>query len=60
MTGQKEKLQKDGTWRSESAENVLKKAGTQTLGAYIYRRHETVAEWVELRTILEICDRETG
>ena len=43
-----------------AAENFLKKAGTQSLGAYIDRIQETVTEWVPLRPILEVCDRDTG
>ena len=39
---------------------VIKEAGTQTLGAYIDKPQATVAEWVALRPILEICDKETG
>ena len=39
---------------------VLKGAGTQTLGAYIDKRQVTVAEWLELRPILDIFNIETG
>ena len=52
--------QRDGIWISEAAEKVLKEAGTQTLGSYIEKRQATVAEWVVLRPIPDICDRETG
>ena len=54
MTGQKAKRQRDGTWRIEAAEEVPKESVTQTLGAYIDKRHKTVAEWVALRLILYI------
>ena len=60
MAGHKENWQRKGTQRSKSADKVLKESGTQTLGAYIDKRQATVAEWVTLRPILEICDRETG
>ena len=43
-----------------AADRVLKKEGIQSLGDYIDRRQETVAEWVALRPILEVCDKETG
>ena len=49
--------QKDGTWRQVAAGTVIEKAGTQPLGTYIDRRQATVAEWVALRPILEVCDR---
>ena len=60
ITGQREVQQEDRTWRQVAAEKVLEKAGTQSLITYIGRRQATVAEWVALRTILEVCDRETG
>ena len=50
-------LQKDKTWRKVSEETVLEKSGTQPLGTYIDRRQATVAEWVALRPILEVCDK---
>ena len=31
ITGQKAKWQRDGNWRSEAAEKILKEAGTQYL-----------------------------
>ena len=52
--------QKDGTCRKVAEYKFLEKAGTQYLGTYIDRRHATVAEWVALRPILEVCDIETG
>ena len=58
-TGQKEKWQRDGTWRSEAADKFIKEAGTQSLGAYIDKRQATVAEWVALRPIIEVYDKET-
>ena len=57
--GLKSKRQRDRTWRSAAAARVLNKAGTQTLGTYIDKRQVTVAKWVALIPILEICDRET-
>ena len=60
MIGKKKKWQRDWTWISEAAARVLNKAVTHTLGDYIDKRQETVVEWVALRTILDICNRETG
>ena len=60
MTGKKVKRQRDGNWRIKALAKALKEARTQTLGAYIDKRQEMVAEWVTLRPILNICDRETG
>ena len=50
----------DGTWRQVASYKVLKKSGTQSLRAYIDRRQATVAGWVALCPILEVCDREMG
>ena len=52
--------QKDGTWRQVEAETVLERAGTQPLGTHIGRRQATLAKWVMLSPILEVCDRDTG
>ena len=60
ITRQAEVRQNYGTWRQVSAETVMKKAGNQTLGTYIYRKQITVMEWVALRPILEVCARETS
>ena len=38
IMGQKEKRQRDGTWRSKAEANVIKEAGTQTLGTCIEKR----------------------
>ena len=59
ITGQRGILHEDGTWRKVTAAEVLEKAVTHSRGTYIYRRQETVAEWVALRPILEVYNRET-
>ena len=41
-------------------EAVLQGAGTQSLGTYVDRRQTTVAEWVALRPVFDVCTRETG
>ena len=41
-------------------ETVLEKSVTQPLGNYIDRMQVTVAEWLALRPISEVCDKETG
>ena len=54
IMGKKAKQQRESTWIRKAAEEVLKEAGTQSLGAYIDNRQTTVAEWVALRPILEV------
>ena len=39
---------------------VIQGMGTRTLQTYVDRRNMTLAEWVALRTIFEICANETG
>ena len=39
---------------------MLKEAVTNTLGAYIDKRQAILVEWIVLRTIIEICDSDTG
>ena len=39
---------------------VLQGARTQPLQTYVDRRQTTVAEWVNLRPIFDVCVRETG
>ena len=40
--------------------SVIRETGTQTVGKYIGSRKTTVAEWVELRPIYEVCENEMG
>ena len=56
----KEKNLKDGSWRKVVADRVIQGAGTQPLQTYLDRRQATVAEWVELRPIFEVCARDMG
>ena len=56
VTGQKAKRQREGTWRSMAAAEVIKESGTHTLWLYIDKRQATGAKWVVLRAILDIFD----
>ena len=60
VTVKKDKRQRDGTCRSVAAAEILLESRTQILEAYIDKRQTTVADWVDLMPILDICDRETG
>ena len=60
ITGKTAVQQEDMTWGQVAADKVLEKAGTHSLGTYIERRQATVVEWMASRSILEICDRDTG
>ena len=50
----------DRTWETTGAEGVREAAGTQSMRIYIEQRQETVLQWVALRTLFEVCTRETG
>ena len=41
-------------------EGTLKAAGTQLARIYIERQQATVAQWVALRPLFEVCTRKTG
>ena len=50
----------DDTWTKEGQYRVLRVAGTKLLQEYIENRQVTLAEWVDLRPIFEVCSKETG
>ena len=60
VTRLKVKRLKDGPWQKLASDRVLQGEGTQPLQTYIGRRQATVAEWVSLRPIFEVCAKETG
>ena len=47
-------------WETPKAEGVRETAGTQSDMTYIGRRQETVAQWVVLPPLFEVCAREKG
>ena len=51
---------KGGSCQQVTSEAVLQVAGTQTLRTYMDRQHDTVVEWVAIRPIFGVFDRETG
>ena len=60
ITRKKSKWLRDGLWWQVTAKKFLQGAGTQPLQTYVDRRQATVAEWVALRPIFDICAREMG
>ena len=50
----------DKTWTQEVLDRVLQAARTKCLREYIDKRQATVAEWVTLRPIFEVCAKEAG
>ena len=47
----------DGTWETPGAEGVWEAAVTQSEMTYIGIQQATVAQWVALRPIFEVCAR---
>ena len=48
------------TWETPGEESVQEAAGTQSARIYIEKRQATVAQWVALRPLFEVCARDTG
>ena len=48
---------RDGTWETPGAEGVWEAAGTLSARTYIGIRQATVAQWVALCTLFEVCAR---
>ena len=48
------------TWQKEGTKRVLQATGTKSLWEYIDMRQTMVAEWVSLRPIFEVSEKETG
>ena len=60
ITGKRAKQLEDGTWEMPGAEGIREAAGTWSERTYIERRQETVAQWVALRPLFQVCAKETG
>ena len=60
ITGKKARQLGDGTWEMTGAEIVREAAGTQSARIYIEQRQATVAQWVALHPLCELCEGDTG
>ena len=60
IIGNRVKQLEDGTWETTGVEGILEAAGTQSARIYIEQRQATVAQWVALRPLFDVCARETG
>ena len=59
ITGKRSRRLGDGAWETLGAEGVREAAGTQLARIYIERWQGTVAQWVALRPLFEVCASET-
>ena len=60
ITGKRTKKLGYGTWETPGAEGIREAARTQSDRIYIERQQATVAQWVTLYPLFEVCSRETG
>ena len=47
----------DGKWIHTSAATVREEVGFLTMKEYIRRRHNTVAQYITTRSLLDMCER---
>ena len=59
VTGKRAKELGDGTWETPGAEFIREAGGTQLGSIYIEQQQATIAQWVALRPLFELCARET-
>ena len=57
ITGKRLRRQADGLWETPAAKEVLQTVGIQSSATYIGTWQATVAKWVALRPLLEVCTR---
>ena len=60
ITGKKALRKADGTWVTPRAELVWEVERTQSEMTYIGRRQGTMAQWVVLRPIFQVCTKGKG
>ena len=60
ITGKIEDQLGYGIWETFGEEGIREAAGTQSARIYIDRRQATLAQWVALHPLFELCARETG
>ena len=60
IMGDQVRQQGDGSWETPAAEEVIQAAGMQSVDMYIGRLQATVAQWVDLQLLLEVCTWEIG
>ena len=60
FTGKRAQRIGDGTWETPGAEVVWKESVMKLAMTYICRRQATVAHWVALRPIFDLCAGEKG
>ena len=54
ITGRQPKRQEGGIWEYSPLDIVIEEAGFKEMGAYVLKRHNTVAQYIATRPILEL------
>ena len=55
LTGRKPHIGRDGVWLYPPLEDMMAEAGMQEVDTYVYRRHNTVAQFISTRPIMYLC-----
>ena len=57
ITGRQLKRQEEGIWENLPLAADMEEAGFEEIGAYILKRYNTVAQYIEARLIMDLCKR---
>ena len=60
ITGKRANNLGDGAWENTGAEGIREAAGTHLARIYIERLLSHMAQWVVIRPLFEVCEREKG
>ena len=58
LTGRQPRKGRDGKWYYPSPEGAMKEAGLTDVRTSMNRRENTVAHYIDMRPLLEICEGE--
>ena len=59
ITGKKPRQQKDGSWEYPPLAGAMMEVGMVRIRTSITRRHNTVAQYIATRLILDLCEQAT-
>ena len=57
LTGRQPKRRGDRSWEYASLEEAMMESGFEGIGTYITRRQNTVAQYIAMQPILDLCER---
>ena len=56
LTGRQARREKDGEWYYSSLEGAMREAGLTDIRTSILNRHNTVAQYIATRPLLDLCE----